>query len=48
MSVAGFIGAPQMNFIDVKLVEKDGEIYAQNDAFLSIKLNAETVEPFNI
>ena len=28
-----------MNFIDVKLVEKDGEIYAQNDA-LSIKLNA--------
>ena len=37
--VAGFIGAPQMNFIDVKLVEKDGEIYAQNDA-LSIKLNA--------
>lgn len=39
MFVAGFIGAPQMNFIDVKLVEKDGEIYAQNDA-LSIKLNA--------
>ena len=39
MFVAGFIGAPQMNFIDVQLVEKDGEIYAQNDA-LSIKLNS--------
>ena len=38
MFVAGFIGAPQMNFIDVELVEKDGEIYAENDA-LSIKLN---------
>ena len=38
MFVAGFIGAPQMNFIDVELIEKDGEIYAQNDA-LSIKLN---------
>lgn len=39
MFVAGFIGAPQMNFIDVKLVDKSGEIYAEND-YLSIKLNA--------
>lgn len=36
--VAGFIGAPQMNFIDVTLVEKDGEIFAKNDS-LNIKLN---------
>ena len=38
MFVAGFIGAPQMNFIDVTLVEKDGEIFAKNDS-LNIKLN---------
>lgn len=29
--VAGFIGAPQMNFIDAKLVEKNGEIVAVID-----------------
>ena len=39
MFVAGFIGAPQMNFIDVKLVEKDNEVYAENES-LSIKLNS--------
>ncbi|MGX4600624.1 ABC transporter ATP-binding protein [Faecalimicrobium sp. JNUCC 81] len=38
MFVAGFIGAPQMNFIDVTLSEKDGEIYAQNEV-INIKLN---------
>ena len=38
MFVAGFIGAPQMNFIDVTLVEKDGEIFAKNGS-LNIKLN---------
>ena len=27
--VAGFIGSPQMNFIDVKLVKKDGDLYAE-------------------
>ena len=32
MFVAGFIGAPQMNFIDVKLVEKDNEVYAENES----------------
>ena len=26
MFVAGFIGSPQMNFVDVKLAEKDGEV----------------------
>lgn len=30
--VAGFIGSPPMNFIDVRVVEKDGEIYLQEDA----------------
>lgn len=38
MFVAGFIGAPQMNFIEVTLSEKDGEIYAQNES-VNIKLN---------
>ena len=38
MFVAGFIGAPQMNFIDVKLIEENGEIFAKND-YLNIKLN---------
>ena len=38
MFVAGFIGAPQMNFIDVTIVEKDGELYAQNSN-INIKLN---------
>lgn len=36
--VAGFIGAPQMNFINVTLVEKNGQIYAENDS-LSIAIN---------
>ncbi len=26
--VAGFIGSPQMNFLDSKLIEKDGKVYA--------------------
>ncbi len=38
MFVAGFIGAPQMNFIDVTLVEKNGELYAENDV-MSIAIN---------
>ena len=38
MFVAGFIGAPQMNFIDVTIVENNGELYAQNDN-INIKLN---------
>jgi multiple sugar transport system ATP-binding protein len=38
MFVAGFIGAPQMNFIEATLVEKDGEIRAQNETF-DIALN---------
>jgi hypothetical protein len=29
MFVAGFIGSPQMNFIDAKIVKKDGKFYAQ-------------------
>ncbi|WP_026486018.1 ABC transporter ATP-binding protein [Caldanaerobius polysaccharolyticus] len=35
--VAGFIGSPQMNFIDARLVEKNGEIYAEFKGF-SLKL----------
>ena len=31
MFVAGFIGAPQMNFINVKLEERNGDVYAVND-----------------
>lgn len=31
MFVAGFIGAPQMNFIDVIIEEKNGELYAVNN-----------------
>jgi multiple sugar transport system ATP-binding protein len=27
--VAGFIGSPQMNFVDVKLVEKNGKVFAE-------------------
>lgn len=38
MFVAGFIGAPQMNFIDVTIVEKNNELYAEN-ANISIQLN---------
>jgi len=38
MFVAGFIGAPQMNFIEATLVDKNGEIHAQNE-FLDIALN---------
>ena len=29
MFVAGFIGSPQMNFIDSKLISKDGELYVE-------------------
>ena len=34
--VAGFIGSPQMNFMDSKLVEKDGKLYSafENEAIL--------------
>ncbi len=38
--VAGFIGTPQMNFIDAKLVKKDGDIYIEF-AGNSLKLPAE-------
>ena len=38
MFVAGFIGAPQMNFIEATLVDKSGEIHAQNEV-LDIALN---------
>ena len=37
MFVAGFIGSPQMNFIDVKVEKKEDGIYLVNDA-LTIKL----------
>lgn len=43
MFVAGFIGAPQMNFIDGKLVEKDGKVYAEIDG-TDIELDAKSVE----
>ncbi len=33
MFVAGFIGSPPMNFIDVKLKEIDGELFLQKDRF---------------
>ncbi len=29
MFVAGFIGSPQMNFIDAKIIKKDGQFFAQ-------------------
>jgi len=29
MFVAGFIGSPQMNFIDAKIIKKDGKFFAQ-------------------
>ncbi|MGO1043958.1 ABC transporter ATP-binding protein [Clostridioides difficile] len=38
--VAGFIGAPQMNFINVTLIEENEEIYAKNE-YIKIKLNRE-------
>lgn len=37
MFVAGFIGSPQMNFIDVKVINKEGEIFL-NKGELNIKL----------
>ncbi len=37
--VAGFIGSPQMNFLDTKAVEKDGNIYLEFAEY-SIKLPA--------
>ncbi len=43
MFVAGFIGAPQMNFIDGKLVEKDGKVYAEIDG-TDIELDANSTE----
>ena len=39
--VAGFIGAPQMNFIDVSLVEEDNILYARNNN-VDIKLNKDS------
>ncbi len=33
MFVAGFIGSPQMNFIDATLTKEDGGVYLVNDAF---------------
>lgn len=41
MFVAGFIGAPQMNFIPVKLVKKNNEIFAVNEN-LEVALNSGT------
>lgn len=38
MFVAGFIGAPQMNFIEATLVEENGEIHAKNEV-MNIALN---------
>ena len=38
--VAGFIGTPQMNFIDAKLVDKNGDVFVQWGAN-SVKLPAE-------
>lgn len=38
--VAGFIGAPQMNFINVTLIEENNEIYVQNE-HIKLKLNKE-------
>lgn len=43
MFVAGFIGAPQMNFIDGKLVEKDGKVYAEIDG-TDIELDAKSAD----
>ena len=37
--VAGFIGSPQMNFINAECVDKDGDIYLEFDRF-SVKLPA--------
>lgn len=35
--VAGFIGSPQMNFMDTRIIEENGQLYAQvSDAKLSI------------
>lgn len=39
MFVAGFIGSPQMNFINVTIKEKNGSLYAVNNEF-HIALNA--------
>ncbi|MBQ4155458.1 MAG: sn-glycerol-3-phosphate ABC transporter ATP-binding protein UgpC [Clostridia bacterium] len=33
MFVAGFIGTPQMNFIDATIVERSGKLYAQFDKY---------------
>lgn len=41
MFVASFIGAPQMNFIDGKLVEKSGKVYANIDG-TEFELSAES------
>ena len=42
--VAGFIGAPQMNFINVKIEEKNGEIYAFNEQ-INIHLSKGKCQP---
>ena len=42
--VAGFIGAPQMNFINVKIEEKNGEIYAVNEQ-INIHLSKGKCQP---
>lgn len=41
--VAGFIGSPQMNFLDVEVIEKDEKIYLKNE-ILSIQLPKYVVE----
>ena len=40
MFVAGFIGTPAMNFLDVKLEDGSGEVYANGDCF-RVKIPAE-------
>jgi multiple sugar transport system ATP-binding protein len=41
--VAGFIGSPQMNFIDSKVIEKDGKVYIQFSDF-TLPLPADKVQ----
>ncbi len=46
MFVAGFIGAPQMNFIDVTIKEENGNLYAVNNE-LKIALDKNACEVLN-
>ncbi len=49
--VAGFIGSPQMNFIDALIVEKDGKLYAEirghkTDLLLIPESKVEALKPY--